>query len=245
MRFFLQKLHFGWFMLMIAFSFCLLFPFFYYNTRRFERYIWVGKFRKLWTQMLLFLSGFRYKIYLEEPLNPTKTYIYISNHASYLDTPMMCLIAQGNYHFMGKAELLKNPILRLFFKTIDVPVDRSNKVGRFQALKKVESNLDKGLSIIIYPEGTMSKNPPRLGEFRNGAFTLALDKKVPIVPICFVNNYKMLSGSGKKFGSKPGRLVAYVHKPVSINGAESEQDVDLLKQKLFNMINKTVQEHAN
>lgn len=146
---------------------------------------------------------------------------------------------------MGKIELLKNPVLKLFFKSIDVPVDRASKIGSYRALKKVEENIKKGISIILFPEGTMSLKAPELGEFKNGAFKMAVDQQVEIVPVSFLNNYRILPGSGKRYGSIPGLLKAYVHAPVSTIGLKTEEDIEKLKQNIVNLMDQKLQSYAN
>lgn len=241
----LRKVHFVWYMFWVALIYYILSPLVYFNTVKPERYPTVGTIRYWWCRISMFLSGLFTRITFEEPIDYSKTYVYIANHSSYLDTPMMCFVARGNYHFMGKVELLKNPVLRRFFQTIDVPVDRSSKIAAFRAMKKVQENLGRGSSLILYPEGTMAKNPPELGEFKNGAFKMAIDSQVAVIPVTFLNNYVVLPGTGKKKGSRPGVLKAYVHKPIETKGLNGAEDEEALKNKVFNLINTKLQAYAN
>lgn len=220
-------------MFMVALSFYIMYPLFYYYTRKESRYHNVAKLRKIWCDIGFILGFYSYKAEYEVDVDFSKPMIIVANHTSYLDTPLICTIISGNYHFMGKVELLKNPVLRLFFQTIDVPVDRSNRIASYRALKKVEENINKGLSLILYPEGTMSKNPPEMGEFKAGAFKLAVDTKVPILPISFLNNYKLMKGSGLKYGSRPGIMRAYIHKPIETNNLSTPEELENLSKQIF------------
>lgn len=233
MKLILQKIHFFWYMFMVALSFYIMYPLFYYYTRKESRYHNVAKLRKIWCDIGFILGFYSYKAEYEVDVDFSKPMIIVANHTSYLDTPLICTIISGNYHFMGKVELLKNPVLRLFFQTIDVPVDRSNRIASYRALKKVEENINKGLSLILYPEGTMSKNPPEMGEFKAGAFKLAVDTKVPILPISFLNNYKLMKGSGLKYGSRPGIMRAYIHKPIETNNLSTPEELENLSKQIF------------
>lgn len=235
----IKKVHWAWYMLMVALFFYLQYPIFYFLTRKSSRYKYVGIFRDTWSSASFFLAGIFYKVHYEERLDKNKTYIYIANHTSYLDTPFMCTIARGNFHFMGKKEFLQNPILKMFFETIDIPVDRESRIGSFKAFKKAEENLQSGRSLVLFPEGTMSKNAPLLGDFKNGAFKLAIDKQVTIVPVSFVNNYKVMKGTGSKFGSRPGLLKAYVHKPIETKGM-TDADADALKDRVVALIESRI-----
>jgi 1-acyl-sn-glycerol-3-phosphate acyltransferase len=222
---------------MVALTFYIMYPLFYYNTRKESRYPRVAKLRKIWCDLAFILGFYSYRVEYEVDVDFNKPMIIVANHTSYLDTPLICTIIAGNYHFMGKVELLKNPVLRLFFQTIDVPVDRSNRIASYRALKRVEENIKNGLSLILYPEGTMSKNPPEMGDFKAGAFKLAVDTKVPILPISFLNNYKLMRGSGLKHGSKPGIMRAFIHKPIETANLSSAEDLESLSQQIFSTLN--------
>lgn len=220
-------------MFMVALSFYIMYPLFYYYTRKESRYHKVAKLRKIWCDIGFILGFYSYSAEYEVDVDFSKPMIIVANHTSYLDTPLICTIISGNYHFMGKVELLKNPVLKLFFQTIDVPVDRSNRIASYRALKKVEENIHKGFSLILYPEGTMSKNPPEMGEFKAGAFKLAVDTKVPILPISFLNNYKLMKGSGLKYGSRPGIMRAFVHKPIETSNLSTPEELENLSKQIF------------
>lgn len=233
MKLILQKIHFFWYMFMVALSFYIMYPLFYYYTRKESRYHKVAKLRKIWCDIGFILGFYSYSAEYEVDVDFSKPMIIVANHTSYLDTPLICTIISGNYHFMGKVELLKNPVLKLFFQTIDVPVDRSSRIASYRALKKVEENIHKGFSLILYPEGTMSKNPPEMGEFKAGAFKLAVDTKVPILPISFLNNYKLMKGSGLKYGSRPGIMRAFVHKPIETSNLSTPEELENLSKQIF------------
>jgi len=137
---------------------------------------------------------------------------------------------------MGKDELLNNPVLGIFFKTIDISVNRDSKISAFRAFKKAGENLEKGMSLIIFPEGKIDDHyPPKLGEFKNGPFRLAIDKNIPLVPVSIANVWKINWDDGAKYGSKPGICDIYVHKPIN-TAALADIDSDLLKEKVFQLI---------
>jgi 1-acyl-sn-glycerol-3-phosphate acyltransferase len=237
MKLILQKAHFFWYMFWVALSFYVMYPLFYYYTRKENRYYKVARLRKIWCDIGFFLGFYRYKTEFQVPVDFNKTMIIVANHSSYLDTPVICTMISGNYHFMGKVELLKHPVLKLFFQTIDVPVDRASRIAGYRALKKVEENIKKGVSLILYPEGTMSKTAPEMGEFKSGAFKIAVDTQVPILPVSFLNNYKLMRGNGFKGGSLPGTMRAYFHAPIETTGLSSAEDIEALTQKVFSIIN--------
>lgn len=225
---------------MVALVFFLMYPIFYFYTLKESRYPKVGVWRTIWCKIAFTLGFYSYKIEFESDVDFSKPMIVVANHSSYLDIPLMCMVIKGNYHFMGKVELLKNPVLRLFFQTIDVPVDRSNRIAAYRALKKVEENVRSGMSLVLFPEGTMSRTAPVMGEFKAGAFKLALDTKVPILPITFINNYKLLRNSGLEYGAKPGIMKVFVHKPITDHIENEHQDMEELSKKVFNTLQSKI-----
>jgi len=137
---------------------------------------------------------------------------------------------------MGKDELLQNPILKIFFSTIDIAVNRESKISAFRAFKKAGDNLELGMSLVIFPEGKIDDHyPPRLGEFKNGPFRLAIDKNIPLVPVSIANVWQLSWDDGRKYGSKPGICDIYIHKPIDTAGLSAD-DADVLKDKVYKLI---------
>lgn len=156
---------------------------------------------------------------------------------------ILCILGRGKFHFLGKEELLNNPVLKLFFKTIDVPVNRDSKMSSFRAFKRVGENLDKGMSLIIFPEGKIDENhfPPILQEFKNGPFRLAIEKNIPIVAVSLQDVWKKMWDDGSKYGTRPGLCHIYIHKPLTTLELNIN-DSDMLKDRIFDMINTKISE---
>ena len=216
----------------------LFYPFYYLAAQNQKTYFLLNNLRKLKSRLCAFFIGLRLRITFEEELKSTQTYIYCANHTSNYDIILLCMLAKGNFHFMGKEELLKNPMLAIFFKTIDIPVNRASKISSFRAFKRAGDNLEKGMSLIIFPEGGIAGTayPPRLMPFKNGPFRLAIDKQIPIVPISLTDVWKRMWDDGKQYGSSPGNTTIYVHKPVSTSNLNINE-ADELKDRIFELIN--------
>lgn len=149
----------------------------------------------------------------------------------------LCILAKGKFHFMGKDELLTNPILGIFFRTIDIPVNRISKISAFRAFKRAEGNLADGMSLIIFPEGGIEDvYPPELAPFKNGSFRLAIDKNIPLVAVSLNNLWKLMWDDGKKYGSAPGICDIFVHTPIDTTNMVLE-DAERLKDRVFKLIN--------
>jgi 1-acyl-sn-glycerol-3-phosphate acyltransferase len=221
----------------LAFS-LLFYPFYYLASRNPGGYRLLNQLRKLNSFLVSTFIGVFYLFEYQEPLEKKQTYIFCANHSSNLDIMIMCILAKGRFHFMGKEELLDNPVLKLFFKTIDVPVNRDSKISAFRAFKKAGDNLENGMSLIIFPEGRIDEHqyPPQMLPFKNGPFRLAIEKNIPIVPVSLTNVWKKMWDDGSKKGTRPGFCNIYVHKPIYTKDLNID-DADLLKDRIFDLIN--------
>ncbi|MFA6276611.1 MAG: lysophospholipid acyltransferase family protein [Pedobacter sp.] len=232
-----RKIHYIYSVFSIVFFFILFRPLYYLGTRNPKYYLFLNKIRTFHSFICTAVTGTFFNFEFEKELDSKQTYIYCANHTSNLDIVIFCVLARGRYHFMGKEELLKNPVLGMFFKTIDIPVSRESKISAFRAFKRASENLEKGMSLIIFPEGRIDEAyPPVLQEFKNGPFRLAIEKNIPIVPVSIINIWKLMWDDGMKYGTRPGIGDIYVHEPIltSILGIEN---ADVLKDEVFKKIN--------
>ncbi len=168
---------------------------------------------------------------------PDEPFILCSNHTSYLDVLMMYAICHKKFISLGKKELGDLPLFNIYFKTFNILVDRGNPKESSKAIAACAERIVKGWSVVIYPEGTISRNAPIMKGFKNGAFKLAIDKKIPIVPISFRNNFQLLSANPMSFYgfSRPGVAKVFVHKKHDTEKYSAE-DFLLLSQEIKDTI---------
>ncbi len=233
----LKKAHTYFYVVIVAFVYCLIWPFVYFCSREPSRYGSINIFRKIWAFTSSLLSGFVYNIKYEAPIDWSRTYVICPNHTSNLDiTSANLLIKKNDYCFMGKEELLDGFVTKLFFKTIDIPVNRESKMSSFRAFKKASERLQEGMSLIIFPEGKIADDyPPILHEFKNGPFRLAIEFKIPIIPVTSLNTWQMLWDTGLQYGSKPGICHIFVHKPIETAHLTLD-DADSLRDEVYSLI---------
>lgn len=137
---------------------------------------------------------------------------------------------------MGKEELLQNPVTRVFFKTIDIPVKRGSKMSSFRAYKKASEHLQDNKSVVIFPEGKIDDGfPPNLHPFKSGAFRLATENKIPILPIVIQDAWKILWDDGKKHGSKPGTIHVKVLSPLEVKEYDKQSNTALERSVFLRM----------
>ena len=182
----------------------------------------------------MFNSGLRGKIEYEELLDPKGTYIFVANHTSYLDILSLNVMLPQFFNFMAKQELGKIPLFGIFFRTIDIAVNRKSVKASHTAFLKAAEQLKMGEGITIFPEGTINDRAPILSKFKPGAFRLAVDTGLEIVPITILDNWKRLPDQGR-FEGTPGKMRMYVHRAIKTAHLKPE-DAEELKQNVFAII---------
>lgn len=244
MKGFLGRLHSLWLQIVLLLIYIVHFPFFLLFSRN-ERYFGLlNKARRMCSASFLNLAGIFFDIRYEEEFDRKGTYVFVPNHTSYLDIPLLCQVANGRFFFMGKEELLRNPLFRLFFKTIDLPVNRDRKISGYRALQNASDRLKRGMSLVLFPEGTISENPPQMLPFKNGAFRLAIENQVPVVPVSMLNTWDILYDKGQKHGSRPGIIRIFVHKPVPTANLNA-RDEEKLKEEVFGIMHAKLFDYAS
>ncbi|MFA7444868.1 MAG: lysophospholipid acyltransferase family protein [Flavobacteriaceae bacterium] len=218
-----------WFYLLVAAPILVLFPFLLVAISK-EK--WYPKFfvlARIWAKFILFGMGFRYSIKAEQPLEKGKSYMLIANHTSMTDIMLMLVVVKENpFVFVGKQELAKIPLFGFFYKRTSILVDRKSTKSKQEVFEQAQKRLSQGLSICIFPEGGVPDESVVLDEFKDGAFRLAIDHQIPIVPMTFYDNkkrfsYKFLSGS-------PGKMRVKIHAFISTEG-KTQQDKKALKEQ--------------
>jgi 1-acyl-sn-glycerol-3-phosphate acyltransferase len=242
MKFF-RLLHTYLYIFVVALMFYLLYPLFFYLTRKPERFRQLNGVRYYFALLSSAFVGFFYRFRIEEKIDWSRTYIICPNHFSNLDISIATLIVPSNFAFLGKDELAKHPIFSIFFKTVDIPVNRDSMRSSFRAFKKAESYLKEGISLIIFPEGKIGEEfPPSLHAFKNGPFRLAVEQQIPIIPVTIPDAWKKLWDDGLKYGSRPGICDICIHKPVETTGLTIE-DMDSLRDKVYGIIAKELKKN--
>lgn len=238
---FLRKAHARLYRYSVGFFYFVFWPLLYYFSRKPERYVSMNKVRRAWGFVSSLIAGITYKIEYEQKVDWSRTYIICPNHTSNLDITAISIAIKNNISFMGKDELLDGLVTGLFFRTVDIPVNRESKMSSFRAFKATAERLQKGVTMIIFPEGTIPDiYPPEMISFKNGPFRLAIEHKIPIIPVTSLNTWQILWDDGLKYGSKPGVCNIFVHKPVETADLTIE-DTDALRDQVHSIIQQKLQ----
>ncbi|HRG38172.1 MAG TPA: lysophospholipid acyltransferase family protein [Bacteroidia bacterium] len=224
------------FLLNFVLGLLILYPFFYLFLSRKKWFPLAFKLKKVWACWILLIPGLFVRIKRKTPKdNLPQPCIYCSNHVSYLDIVVSYIFIPNYFVFMGKQELNKAPLFNIFFREMNILVDRKSAMSSHRAFLRAANELKNGNSVFLYPEGTISSSG-KLRGFKNGAFKLAIEQQVPIVPITYLNNWKLLQNGGFfKASGRPGVSRIIVHEPISTTGM-TEDDLVSLRSKVHQLI---------
>lgn len=197
------------------------------------------------TGILMRIVGVFMQVKNKHYIKKGQAYVITPNHSSYLDIIILYQTFTQYFVFMGKKELANVPVFSIFFKKMNITVDRSKPSSGKKAMDRCADELNKGHSVVIFPEGTISDHVPTMLRFKKGAFKLAIEQQVPILPITFFNNYQRLESAGLFSGKAgPGIAKAVIHEPISTVGM-TQKDLGALSDKVYNIIDSELQAYAN
>ena len=199
-----------WFYVLVAVPIIILFPFLVFSISNERWYPFFFKLARIWAKFILIGMGLPWKITHEQEIEKGKSYMLIANHTSMIDIMLMLITVKNNpFVFVGKKELAKIPLFGFFYKRTCILVDRSSAKSRQAVFLRAQRRLQQGTSICIFPEGLVPEESIILDDFKDGAFRLAINHKIPIVPITFYDNKKRFSYN--LFSGGPGMLRVKVH----------------------------------
>ncbi len=182
-----------------------MFPFLFISILKEKWYPYFFVMARIWAKIILFGMGFRVELETEEEIIEGKSYMFVANHTSMTDIMLMLSVVKNPFVFVGKKELTKIPLFGFFYKRTCILVDRSSSKSRMEVFERAQKKINQGFSICIFPEGGVPLDESIvLDEFKDGAFRLAIDHHIPIVPITFADNKKRFSYTF--FSGSPGLM---------------------------------------
>ena len=197
-----------WFYILIAMPIIVMFPFLLLFTSKEKYYPQFFFLARVWAKIILYGMGFYPFVKKLETPQKGKSYMFVANHTSMTDIMLMLSIVKNPFVFVGKKELAKFPVFGFFYKRTCILVDRGNVKSRQEVFQQAQRRLNQGVSICIFPEGGVPDDESvLLDTFKDGAFRLAIDHQIPIVPLVFFDNkkrfsYTFFSGSVGKMRAK-------------------------------------------
>ena len=174
----------------------------------------------------LLLTGVRVRVKGLELLDPKQTYVFVSNHRSYLDTAAMFIYTGRRIGLLAKKELLKVPVLGVGMGFVNVmAIDRTNRESAIRTTEAAAQRIKSGVSFAVFVEGTRAK-PGELLPFKKGAFYMARQAVVPVVPVA-IKNSDVLMGKGTG-EARSGEIEMVFMRPMDTEDRTSDEAIDQL-----------------
>jgi 1-acyl-sn-glycerol-3-phosphate acyltransferase len=235
----LLKLYAFWVFLVFTVFMIVLLPGFILPFMIGRKVSWIGGwFLKAWSWIFSMLTFIRYDFYGRENFRKGQSYIYISNHTSFLDIPGLWMIIPGEKRPLAKKELLKIPVFGWILRSAAVIVDRSSGESRKKSLDKLRRALADGVSILIFAEGTQNRTKETLQPFKDGGFRIAIDTQEPILPMVVVGAGPLMPPGTIRM--KPGRIRIIVAPEIPTQGLDTK-DLPALKEKTFEVMKDLIE----
>ncbi|MFO8236292.1 MAG: lysophospholipid acyltransferase family protein [Bacteroidales bacterium] len=196
--------------------------------------LFVMRCTKIWAGHILAVAGIKIYVNGYENVPQEDNVCFVSNHQSYLDIPVIYAVIPKQVGFVAKKELDKIPLLNLWMRALGcVLIDRKKPSSSLQKTRKRIDKVEKGRPLVIFPEGTRSKDN-RVGKFKTGSIQIMAGKNIKIVPVTIMNTHKLLE---KDNAVRKGEVYVYIHPPMqhkNKNGKSMATDLEHIVGSVFN-----------
>lgn len=188
----------------------------------------IHKIARIWGKGILFISGIRVRVKGMSFVDPDQSYIFMANHQSNFDIPVLLAHLKVQFRWLAKAELFKIPVFgKAMRKAGYISIDRSDRKSAFLSLKKAAETIQNGTSVLIFPEGTRSADG-RLRSFKKGGFVLATEAGVPVVPVILYGTRSIMPREGLTI--RPGDVTLRILPPVDTKDFHRKRKDALLEK---------------
>ncbi|MGB5745912.1 MAG: lysophospholipid acyltransferase family protein [Desulfobacterales bacterium] len=183
---------------------------------------------RIWARSILMGSRVHVSVDGLSNIEPNKSYIYMANHQSNYDIPVLLGCLPVQFRWLAKAELFKIPVFGRAMRGAGyVKIDRFNRDSAFESISEAAQKMKNGVSVMIFPEGTRSKDS-RIKPFKKGGFVMAVDSGVPIVPVIIRGTWPIMAKSSLRINR--GDVEMEIAKPIDTIGYSRETKEDLMNK---------------
>ena len=233
-----SKVYLFYCLLIFALGFIISFPFLLIPIIFKKQFRVVGVINRWWARIVFTLCFLPFSVICLEPLDPKRQYIFCPNHFSYIDIPTMGLNPHNSI-FVGKHDMERIPLFGFMYRSLHITVDREKLKSRYSTYLRSREAIDHGKSLVIFPEGgIITKEFPHMARFKDGAFRLALEKQIPIVPVTIATNWIILPDELTQLTWHPIRVI--FHKPIEPDA--NRWNVQTLKEEVYRIIDAELRE---
>ena len=186
----------------------------------------IHKIAYIWAKILLKLSSVRVDVEGVENVLTDSPQIFMSNHQSDFDILIVLAHIPGQFRWIAKKELFKIPVFGKAMRNAGyIEIDRQHHENAMKSLKEAAQKIRDGKSVVTFPEGTRSKDGT-IKQFKQGMFYLAIQSRVPIVPISIVGAHEIMPK--RSLSIKPGRIKMIIAPPVDVSSYSIETRAELI-----------------
>ena len=196
---------------------------------------------RFWGQLWFPIIFMQVKTIYEAPHNKNKAYIFLTNHISYLDAALIPMAFPQPVRPLAKVELSKIPLFGFIYRNVVVAVNRNSPADRANSVRILKSITKKGISVLVFPEGTFNMTHKPLKDFYDGAFRVAIETQTPLKPVLFLDNYDRMHYSSV-FAMTPGKCRIVYLDEIAVEGMVLK-DVPSLKKKAFAVMEEKLREY--
>lgn len=201
----------------------------------------VYKLLQIWADLWFPIAGLRTKNIYEEKLDKKQQFVFVCNHISFLDAAFIIDAIRQPFRPLGKIEIQRVPVFGIIYKVVVVVVDRSSSENRAKSMRDLKDVIRKGISILIFPEGTFNETTNPLKDCYDGAFRLAIETQTPIKPMIFLDTYDRMRY--EHLGTmNPGKCRAVFLHTIPVEGL-TVKDVPKLKQQVLSVMESKLREY--
>ena len=196
----------------------------------------------LWADCWFFLVFIYHRNYYEQEIDKNKQYIFVGNHISYLDAPLLPKTIRRPIRALGRIELSKMPVFGFIYRSVVVIVNRTDAEHRAKSVRNLKSVINKGVSIIVMPEGTFNMGSQPLKDFYDGAFRVAIETQTAIKPFLLLDAFERMHYRNL-FTLTPGKSRAVFLQEFPVEGL-TQDDLPSLKQEVYDLMEKKLIEYG-
>ncbi|OON69143.1 lysophospholipid acyltransferase family protein [Hymenobacter sp. CRA2] len=230
-----HRLYTTWATFWFVFPFIVTYPLQVLLSKQPRWHRYLHGLNRWWSILFIRMWGMPVSVERRGSIPPGQPVIYVPNHGSYIDIPLLFKAIPGHLNIMGKSSLAKTPLWGPIFGRAYITVDRNSAVSRGRSVVQARQTLLAGRSVVIFPEGAIAEKPgEELMPFKDGPFQLAIATGAPLVPVTMPYNHRFMPGV-KGLRVRYSKLRIVLHEPISTLGM-TPADIPALKERVARII---------
>lgn len=238
---FLRYVHSAYSAIMFSVVFLVLAPIFFILIQNKSWHKAALQLNRIWARTFFMLSLIPVQQVKKFKPVSGRRYVFCPNHTSYIDIPAVGMIPHS-FSFVGKNDMEKVPLFGYMYRKLHITVNRESIISSYKSYQNASIAVDEGKSLVIFPEGGIkTKEPPKLARFKDGAFRIAIEKQIPVIPVTIPYNWIILPDDGK-FLLRWKRIKVIYHPPIETEGLTLD-DLPALKSDTYQVIEKELRNH--